>query len=239
MATTVPTMLSYDPAFTYELAVIIQDGLKRMFRDGEEVMYYLSVYNETMPMPAMPEGVEEGIRRGLYKFNTGAAKKKFKAHIFGSGPIIGSALKAQEILANYDVSADVWSATSYKRLRVEAMEARRWNMLNPTSKPRTSYLEDVVSGEKGVFVAVSDNMKIVAEQITPWIPGGLTVLGTDGFGRSDTREALRRFFEIDAEMTVVATLHALSEKAGLPKSVVAKAIKDLKIDPKKVHPVLV
>ncbi len=239
MATTVPTMLSYDPAFTYELAVIIQDGLKRMYRDGEDVLYYLSVYNETIPMPAMQEGVEEGILRGLYKFNTGPAKKKYKAHIFGSGPIIQSALKAQEILTKYDVSADVWSATSYKRLRVEAMESRRWNMLNPTAKPRTSYLEDVVAGEKGAFVAVSDNMKIVAEQITPWIPGGLTVLGTDGFGRSETREKLRRFFEIDAEMTVIATLHALSLSHGLPKTVVAKAIKDLKVDPNKVHPVLV
>jgi len=237
MATTVPTLMSYDPAFAYEVAVIIHDGLKRMYRDGEDIFYYISIYNETMAMPAMPSGAEEGIRRGLYKFNTGPAKKKYKAQILGSGPIIGSALKAQEILAKYDVSADVWSATSYKRLRVEALDAQRWNLLNPTGKTKTSYLEDVLKGEKGVFIAVSDNMKIVAEQIAAWVPGGLTVLGTDGFGRSETRENLRRFFEIDAEMTVLATLHALSEKAGLPKSVVAKAMKDLKIDPNKTHPV--
>ena len=237
MATTVPTLMSYDPAFAYEVAVIIQDGLKRMYRDGEDIFYYISIYNETMNMPAMPSGAEEGIRRGLYKFNTGPAKKKYKAQLFGSGPIIGSALKAQEILAKYDVSADVWSATSYKRLRVEALDAQRWNLLNPTAKTKTSYLEDVLKGEKGVFIAVSDNMKIVAEQIAAWVPGGLTVLGTDGFGRSETRENLRRFFEIDAEMTVLATLHALSEKSGLPKSVVAKAMKDLKIDPNKTHPV--
>ncbi|MBV9079860.1 MAG: pyruvate dehydrogenase (acetyl-transferring), homodimeric type, partial [Elusimicrobia bacterium] len=223
----------------YEVAVIIQDGLRRMYKDGEDVFYYLSVYNETLPMPAMPEGAEQGILKGLYKFKASAQKKKYKAHIFGSGPIIFQALKAQEILAKYDVSADVWSATSYKQLRVDAMAMRRWNMLHPSEKPRLSYLEEVLSKEKGVFVAVSDNMKIVAEQISPWVPGGLMAMGTDGFGRSETRENLRRFFEVDAEMTVIGTLWSLSEKAGLPKSVVAKAMKDLKIDPNKKFPVLV
>ncbi len=239
-ASSVPNLLSYEPAFTYEIAVIILDGIKRMFQDGEDIFYYLSLQNENYVMPAMPAGAEEGILKGLYKFKAGPAGKKHKAQIFGSGSIIRSALKAQEILAErYDVSADVWSATSYKRLRVEALAAQRWNMLHPTETPRKSYLETAIANEKGVFVAVSDNMKIVADQVAPWIPGGLTTLGTDGFGRSETRENLRRFFEVDAESTVIATLYALSQKGELDKKIVAQAIKDLGVNPEKVFPVCV
>jgi pyruvate dehydrogenase E1 component len=236
-ASTIPTIYAYDPAFGYELAVIIDDGMKRMYRDGEEVFYYLTLYNENYIQPAMPEGVKDGILNGLYRFRKGAEGKKVKAHILGSGPIIHSALRAQEILAErYNVSADVWSATSYKRLRAEAINARRWNMLHPTEPARKSYLETVLANEKGTFVAVSDNMRIVPDQIAPWVPGGLFTLGTDGFGRSDTRERLRRFFEVDAESTVIGTLFALAEKGQVERKVVAQAIKDLNYNPEKVYP---
>jgi pyruvate dehydrogenase E1 component len=237
MAATIPTLMAYDPAFAYEIAVIIQDGMRRMYQEGEDLLYYLSLYNEEYAMPPMPEGVEEGILKGLYKFRKGEEGKKHKAHIFGSGTIIRQALRAQEILAErYDVSADVWSATSYKLLKTDVQRASRWNMLHPTEPPRKSYLETLLQPEKGVFVAVSDNIKLVPDQIAPWVPGGLDTLGTDGFGRSDTRENLRRFFEIDAESTVIATLYSLAKKGEIEMAAVAQAIKDLKVDPEKVYP---
>jgi pyruvate dehydrogenase E1 component len=237
LASTIPTLLTYDPAFAFEIAVIIQDGMRRMYQDGEDVFYYLTLYNENYAMPPMPQGIEQGILKGLYKFKSGPDGKKHHAHIFGSGPIIRSALKAQEILAErYDVSADVWSATNYKQLRTDALRTARWNMFHPTEPPRKSYIEALLEKEKGVFVAVSDFMKIVPEQIAPWVPGGLMTLGTDGFGRSDTREKLRRFFEVDAECTVVATLFALAQKGQVPRETVAKAMKDLKVDPEKSFP---
>jgi len=236
----VPTLVAYDPAFAYEVAVIIADGMKRMFADGEDVFYYLTLYNENIPMPPMPPGVEEGILKGLYRFKPGAAGKKLKAHILGSGPIIYSALKAQEILAErYGVSADVWSATNYKSLRNEAIQCQRWNMLHPVAPQKTSYVENLLAQEQGVFVAVSDNMRIVPDQIAPWVPRGLMTLGTDGFGRSDTRARLRRFFEVDAESTVIATLYALAGKGQIGREVVATAIKDLGVDPEKICPHLV
>jgi len=239
-ASTVPSLLAYDPAFAYEIAVIIWDGLRRMYAQGEEVYYYLTLGNENYAMPRMPEGVEDGILKGLYRFRSGEKNKKHKAQLFGSGAILMQVLKAQEILSErYDVSADVWSATSYKLLRSEALNVRRWNMLHPMAKPRTSYVESVLAREEGVFVAVSDYMKIVSDQIAPWVPGDLMTLGTDGFGRSDTRENLRRFFEVDAELTVVATLYALAQQGEIKNQVVAKAIKDLHVDPEKTYPLCV
>src|SRR3989338_5434287 len=173
LASTIPPLAAYDPAFAYEIALIIRDGIHRMYEKGEELFYYLTVYNENYQMPPMPEGVEEGVLKGLYRFKT-APEAAHKAHIFGSGPIIREALRAKQILAEkYDVSADVWSATSYKHLRVEALNAQRWNMLHPADTPRKSYLEAVLEKEKGVFVAVSDNMKMVSDQIAPWVPSGL------------------------------------------------------------------
>jgi len=262
-ASTIPTCLPYDPTFAYELAVIVADGLRRMYAEGEEIFYYLSLYNENYAMPPMPAGVEDGILKGLYKFKAGPEIKSGsagfqpagpaskpagkmpalpapKAHIFGSGPIINSALKAQEILAQrYGVSADVWSATSYKLLRTDAIRCQRWNMLHPTQPPRKSYVEELLAKEQGTFVAVSDNIRTVPDQIAPWVPGGLFTLGTDGFGRSDTRARLRRFFEIDAESTVIGTLYALAEKGKLEKQVVEKAIKDLGVDPEKIQPQII
>jgi pyruvate dehydrogenase E1 component len=260
-ASTIPTCLPFDPAFGFELAVIIADGLRRMFVENEEIFYYLSLYNENYSMPAMPAGVEDGILKGLYKFKPGpeistrssgresapssqsrltSAATVIKAHIFGSGPIINSALKAQDILAErYGVSADVWSVTSYKLLRTDAIRCQRWNMLHPTEPLKKSYLEKLLAKEQGAFVAVSDNIRTVPDQIAPWVPGGLFTLGTDGFGRSDTRARLRRFFEVDAESTVIATLYALAEKNFIRREVVAQAIKDLGVDPEKVQPQLV
>jgi pyruvate dehydrogenase E1 component len=237
LASTVPTLLTYDAGFGYEIAAIIKDGLRRLYADGEEYFYYLTLYNESYTMPAMPSGVEEGILKGLYKLKPASKGKKFKAHIFGSGPLLREALRAQEILAEqFDVSADVWSATSYKLLRGDALKTRRWNMLHPTAAPKKSYLESVLQDEEGVFVAVSDYMKMVPDQISPWVPGELTSLGTDGFGRSDTRENLRRFFEVDAELATIATLYALYQKGLLPAHTVGDAIKKLGIDPEKPFP---
>jgi pyruvate dehydrogenase E1 component len=237
VASTVPTLYAYDPAFAYEIATIVADGMKRMYAEGQEVFYYITLYNENYAQPPMPEGVSEGILKGLYKFQAGPANKKHKAQILGSGPMIRSALRAQEILAErYNVSADVWSATSYKQLRFDAINTRRWNMLHPTQPAKKSYIETVLAKEKGPFIAVSDNIRAVPELIAPWVPGGLFALGTDGFGRSDTRPALRRYFEIDAESVVIATLYQLAEKGEIERTVVANAMKDLNYDPEKVHP---
>jgi pyruvate dehydrogenase E1 component len=239
-ASTIPTCLPYDPAFGYELAIIVADGLRRMYVENEDVFYYLALYNENHVMPPMPPGVEDGILKGLYKFKPGAEGKKTKAHIFGSGPIIQSALRAQEILAErYDVSADVWSATSYKLLRTDAIRCQRWNMLHPTQPQKKSYVENLLAKEQGTFVAVSDNIRTVPDQIATWVPGGLFTLGTDGFGRSDTRARLRRFFAVDVESTVIGTLFALAEKGQIGHEVVAQAIKDLGVDPEKIQPQLV
>ena len=237
LASAVPTLLAYDPAFAYEIAVIVRDGMRRMYQKNEEVFYYLTLYNENYAMPPMPEGAEEGILKGLYKFRAGKERAKHRAHILASGPILREALRAQEILAEkYDVSADVWSATSYKLLRGEALQAKRWNMLHPRETPKKSYVESLLENERGAFVAVSDYMKIVPDQIAPWVPGGLMTLGTDGFGRSDTRPRLRRYFGVDAEMTVLATLYTLCEKRALSAEVVERAIKDLGVDPEKAAP---
>jgi len=240
LTSAVPTLATYDPAYTYEVAVIIADGLRRMYVENEDIFYYLTLYNENYAMPALPEGAEPGILKGLYKLKPGPEGMKLKAQIFGSGPILREALRAQDLLAErYGVSADVWSATSYKLLRNDALKARRWNMLHPAEAPKRSYLERTLANEKGVFVAVSDNMKLVPDQIAPWVPGGLTTLGTDGFGRSETRPKLRRFFEVDAELTVIATLSALAEKGLLDRETVARAIKELGVDPEKSHPELI
>jgi pyruvate dehydrogenase E1 component len=240
LSSTIPNLATYDPAFTYELAIVIAEGMRRMYVEGEDLFYYLALYNENYAMPAMPDGVEEGILKGLYRFKPGPDKSKLKAHILASGPIIREALRAQEILANqYGVSADIWSATSYKLLRNDALRVERWNRLHPGEEPRKPFIRSLLESEKGAFVAVSDNMKIVPDQVAPWIPGGLTTLGTDGFGRSDTRERLRRFFEVDAESTVVATLHALAARGEMDRKVVVKAMKALDLDADKAYPELV
>ncbi|MDT7044295.1 pyruvate dehydrogenase (acetyl-transferring), homodimeric type [Candidatus Nitronereus thalassa] len=238
LATTVPNLVAYDPAFAYEIAVIIQDGIRRMYEKQEDVFYYITLGNENYAMPPMKEHNHEGILKGIYKFQPGPTDAKMiKAHLFGSGSLITEALRAQTILAErYQVSADVWSVTSYKELRRDALEVDRWNRLHPLETPKVSYIESILKEEEGPFVAVSDYMKLVAEQITPWVPGGLIVLGTDGFGRSDSRSALRRFFEVDAECMTLATLDALRWQNKLDKKTVQQAITDLNIDPEKDNP---
>jgi pyruvate dehydrogenase E1 component len=189
----------------------------------------------------MPKGSSEGILKGLYKIlpSMNSKKESPRAHIFGSGSILMEAKRAQEILEKtYKISVDVWSATSYKELRREALAAERWNMLNPGKETKKSYLETILEKEQGVFVAVSDYMKMVPDQIGRWVPGGLYSLGTDGFGRSDTREATRRFFEIDAESIVIATLSQLAKEKKVTTAMVTKAVKDLGVDPNKIDPVI-
>jgi pyruvate dehydrogenase E1 component len=239
-AATVPNLVSYDPAFAYELAIIVRDGIRRMYEKGESVFYYLTVANENYAMEPMPDGVAEGVRRGLYRFRASpltSSKAKSRVHLFGSGPILRQTLRAQELLAeNYGVAADVWSVTSYTELRREALSCERWNRLHPTQPAHTSYLEKLLADEKGVFIAASDYMKALADSIARWVPGGLMPLGTDGFGRSENRASLRRFFEVDAECITVAALEQLARRGELPATEVARAIKDLGIDAEKPDP---
>jgi len=237
LASSVPNLLSYDPAYAYELAIIIKDGLKRMYQDNEKIFYYLTVYNETYEQPAMPEGVEEGIIKGLYKLKHSARKFKVKAQLMSCGAVLKESLRAAKILEEkYEVATDIWSATSFVRLRNEAMEAERHNMLNPTAKPQVSYVEEILKDEKGVFIASSDYMRILPEGISKWVPGGLACLGTDGHGMSSSREELRRYFEIDAESIVLKTLTTLVEKGEMDKKVLKKAVTDLGLSGDKPHP---
>jgi pyruvate dehydrogenase E1 component len=241
VGSTIPNLLCYDPAYAYELAIIVQDGIRRMYENGESIFYYLTIGNENYKMEAMPDGCKEGIVKGMYKFRPTALKQskvKTKIHLLGSGPILRSALKAQETLADkYGIAADVWSVTSYKELRRDALECERWNRLHPTATPKKSYLEQLLANENGIFIAVSDYMKIWPESISRWVPGGLIPMGTDGFGRSESRPALRRFFEIDGECVTIAALEQLARRGELKLKDVEKAIKDLGIDPEKVDPV--
>jgi pyruvate dehydrogenase E1 component len=224
------------------LAVIIQDGVRRMYEAGEDVIFYLTLYNENYLMPAMPDGAAEGILKGMYKLKpAGQVAKggpKTKVHLLGSGPILRHCLRARDLLGEkYAVQADVWSVTSYKELRRDALACERWNLLHPTEPPRKSYLESLLAKEDGVFVAASDFMKSLPEMIQKWVPGGLFALGTDGFGRSDDREALRRHFEVDAECIAVAALSRLMHRNEMKPEQVQRAIQDLGIDPNKADPV--
>ncbi len=228
-ASAYPTIAAYDPAFMFELAVILQDGLKRMYQDQQDLSYYITLYNESYPMPAMPPNAEEGIREGLYRFKSAPDRATHRAQLLASGSLVTEAMRAQELLLRYGVAADVWSATSYKQLRMRTLETERWNLLHPEETPRTSFLQRTVEQFDGPCVAVSDYVRLVPQQIAPWIPGGLLTLGTDGFGRSDTRKALRRFFEVDAEHLVVATLYALFRRGAVEASLVTQAVRDLHV----------
>ena len=211
-----PTVRAYDPAFAYEVVVIVQEGLRRMYAEGETCIYYLMSENEAYDHPAMPEGCAEGIVKGMYKFRSRDLENaKARVQLFGSGAILNCALAAQDLLAEkYNIASDVWSVTSYTELRREAGDCQRWNMLHPTEEPRQSYLERVLAETEGPYIAASDYVRALAEQLTPFIPGDYFVLGTDGMGRSETRETLRRHFEVDAESITIATLSRLS-KSGL------------------------
>jgi len=240
LALPVPNLLAYDPAFAYEIGVIIQDGIKRMYVDQESIFYYLTVTNEPLPMPAMPEGkdVAEGILKGIYRFRTSTKKDaKLRAQLFGSGTIMYEVLKAQQILEEkYGVAADVWSATSYKQLYRDGNDCDRWNMLHPGETPRVPFVSQALRDAPGVLVAASDYMKVLPESIAQWLPRPLVALGTDGFGRSESRTSLRDFFEVDAKHIVLATLTALLRDQQIKLEVLQKAVKDLGINPEKANP---
>ncbi|MDQ3023510.1 MAG: pyruvate dehydrogenase (acetyl-transferring), homodimeric type, partial [bacterium] len=237
ISATVPNCISWDPTFAFEVAVIIQDGLRRMNSEQEDVYYYITLMNENYEHPPMPKGAEEGIRRGIYKLRPHKGKRgQPKVQLFGSGTILRSVEAAQGILEKYNVSADVWSVTSYNELRREAQACERWNRLHPTSKSKVPYITQVMEKEQGPVVAASDYMKILPDGIAKWVPGGILSLGTDGFGRSDSRAALRRFFEVDAANVAAAALYRLAESGEIEKSVVSKAVKELKINPEAPTP---
>ena len=239
LAYPVPNLEAYDPAFGYEIAVIIREGIRRMYVEQEDMFYYLTVENDIYSMPEMPDGVEEGILKGLYKFKPAAKKRApLKAHLFGSGAIINSALKAQSILEEkYQVSADVWSITSYKALHRDALDAERWNRMHPGEPPRLSYIEQCLAKERGVYVMASDYVKALPESIARWFPNPPVSLGTDGFGRSETREALRDHFEVDYRFIALGALSALAREGQIEYDAVVQAMKDLDIDPAKPNPI--
>jgi len=238
LAYTVPNLMAYDPAFAYEIAVIIQEGIRRMYAEGESIFYYLTLMNEPYLMPAMPEGVAEGILKGMYRLKAAENKKaQLRAQLFGSGAILNEALKAQELLQEkYGIAADVWSITSYKELYRNGHEVERWNRLHPLEPPRVPYVTSCLQDAPGVCVAASDYVKALPDSISRWFPRPLVSLGTDGFGRSDSRRALRDFFEVDARHITLATLAALRQEKKLKPEVVQKAMQDLEISPEKVNP---
>jgi len=241
VASTIPNCVSYDPTFAYELTVIIQDGLRRMYQEQEDIYYYITVMNENYPHPEMPKGAEQGILKGMYLFSEGSKKKKEpRVQLLGSGTILREVIAAAAILKDdYNVNADIWSVTSFNELRREALDVVRWNMLHPTEPAKASHVENCLQGREGPVVAATDYMKIYADQIREFIPGHYRVLGTDGFGRSDTREKLRHFFEVDRFYITVAALKALSEEGKIPSEQVVQAMQKYGIDPEKPNPVTV
>jgi pyruvate dehydrogenase E1 component len=238
LAYTVPNCVTYDPAYAYELAVIIRDGIRRMYEKQEKIFYYVTVMNENYVQPEMPKGSKDGILKGMYKIKASEkGAEKAKAHLMGSGTILNEAFKAQEILEkDYDVAADVWSVTSYKNLHVDALETERSNMLNPGKKAKLPYVAEVTKDEKGVFISASDYVQILGDSISKWLPGKLHTLGTFGFGRSEGRKELRDFFEVDAKHIAYAAIHSLVKEGSLKAEVLKKAHKELKIDSEKRNP---
>jgi pyruvate dehydrogenase E1 component len=242
LASTVPNLRQYDPAYAYELAAIIRDGIERMYVRGEDVFYYVTLYNENYPQPAKPDGVDEGILRGIYRFAAApeAGKGAKAVRLIGSGSILQQVLEAQGILAaKLGVAAEVYSAPSFPLLRRDALAVERWNRLHPASKARVPYVTGILGSDGGPIVAASDWMKVIPQMVAPWVPATFVALGTDGFGRSDTRESLRAFFEIDAASIAAAAMSALAREGSITAKAAAAAIKDLGIDPDKVDPAAV
>jgi pyruvate dehydrogenase E1 component len=237
----VPNLKAYDPAFAYELAVIVRDGLYRMYEKQENIFYYITMMNEFYEMPPMPEGVKDGILRGMYKFKASEqSDSKVKANLLAGGAILNEAIKAQQILqSKYGVAADVWSVTSYKELYTDGLETDRWNMLHPAETPRLSYVQQCFKDQEAVFIAASDYLKSLPCSIAKWIPGRIVALGTDGYGRSDSRAALRDFFEVDARFITIAALYALAAEGKVKSETAQKSIEDLEVDPEKVNPMFV
>jgi pyruvate dehydrogenase E1 component len=237
LASVIPNIQAYDPAFAFEVAMIVKKGLHRMYRNGEDVFYYLTLYNENIQHPPMPDGVEDGILKGLYLFRRAPERLMHHVQLFGSGSIMQCVMQAQELLAEkFRISADVWSATSYQQLRHEALSADRWNRLHPESNPRVPYIVAALKDVPGPIIAATDYVKTIPDLIRPWVQQTYVTLGTDGYGRSDTRKALRRLFEVDAECIAVAALHTLSKEGRLAANEVSAAIRELGIDPEKPDP---
>jgi pyruvate dehydrogenase E1 component len=240
IAAAFPHVRAYDPAFAYEITTIFLEGMKRMFQDGEDVVYYMTLQNENYVQPPMPdrEGVREGILKGMYLYDT----REFDdatatVHLLGSGAILNESIRAADLLAEkWNIASKIYSVTSYNELHRDAETTERWNKLHPTEEPRTCYLEELLEGEEGPFVAASDYVHNLADQITPWLPGPLGTLGTDGFGRSDTREVLRRHFEVDAESIAIEALYQLTRTGDISREQLADAIKELDYDPEKPNP---
>jgi len=240
LAYPVPNLMCYDPAYAYELAVIIRDGLKRMYEDKESIFYYLTVYNENFEQPPMPEGCEEGILRGMYRLRSSElSKDKPVAQLLGSGPLLNESVKAQEILEQrYGVATEVWSVTSYKELRRDGKEVERHNLLHADQPAKTPYVAQCLGSEPGVVVATSDYLKLLPDSLARWIPKPLVSLGTDGFGRSDTRNALRNFFEVDHRFVVIGALAELLRQGKVKPDVYRQAIQDFDIDVNKLNPMI-
>ncbi len=240
LSSTVPNCVSYDPAYAYEIAVIVQDGIRRMYQQREPVFYYLTVQNEPYPQPAMPQGAEEGILKGLYKVRAAARSEgRPRVHLFGSAAILREALKAQELLDEvFEVAAEVWSATSYTLLRRDALACERWNLLHPGEPPRVPYVRQVLGDEPFPMVAVSDYMKAVPDQIARWAPNGFVALGTDGFGRSEARAELRDYFEVDFKYVALAALTQLAGAGEYDRSKLPNALRVLGINPNKLDPIV-
>ncbi len=240
LALPVPNLLAYDPAYAYELAVIIRDGIRRMYEKGEDVFYYITVMNENYAQPAMPAGAEEGILRGLYKLRSAPEpQSKLRAQLLGSGAILNEAVKAQQLLAEkFGVSADVWSVTSYKQLHQEAIAAERWNLRHPGAAPRVPHVSQQLGDAPGAIVCASDYLKVLPNAICRWMPRPIITLGTDGFGRSDGRDSLRDHFEVDARHIAFAALAGLARQGEIGPDIVAQALKTLEIDPEKPDPLL-
>ncbi|MEJ1355241.1 MAG: pyruvate dehydrogenase (acetyl-transferring), homodimeric type [Candidatus Sedimenticola sp. (ex Thyasira tokunagai)] len=238
-AATIPNCVSYDPAFAYEMAVVVQDGIRRMYQEQENIFYYITVMNENYPQPAMPKGVEEGILKGMYLYKAGG-RKKLRAQLLGSGAILREVIAAADLLEqDFNISADVWSVTSFNELRREGLDVERWNMLHPEKKPRTSYVEQQLAKRKGPVLATTDYIRSYADQIRSLVPQSYRVLGTDGYGRSDQRSQLRKFFEVNRFYIVVAALKSLADEGAVDASMVGKAIKKYRIDPEKPNPTTV
>ena len=236
VATTVPNCRVYDPTFAYELAVIIQDGLRRMYVDGENIFYYIAVMNENYLMPAMPRGVEAGILRGMYLLSIGA-RGKVRVTLLGAGTILRECIEAAKLLEEkFGVPADVFSVPSFAELRRDAIDCERFNLLNPAATPRVPYVSQLLKDREGPYIAATDYMRVVPDQIRQWVPGDYVTLGTDGFGRSDARAALRHHFEVDHKFIAVAALKALADQGKLDRATVVRAVAELGIDAAKVNP---
>ncbi|MCC7257936.1 MAG: pyruvate dehydrogenase (acetyl-transferring), homodimeric type [Gammaproteobacteria bacterium] len=237
LAPNVPNCVSYDPAFGYELTVIVHDGLRRMYQDGEGIFYYITCMNENYVQPAMPPGVKDGILRGMYRLQTGSPGK-VRVQLLGSGTILREVLAAAEMLErDWRIPADVWSVTSFSELRRDGLDCDRWNMRHPGERPRQPFVQHMLGSQAGPFVAATDYMRIVPDQIRSWVPGRYVVLGTDGYGRSDSRAALRDHFEVDRRHVVLAALKALADEGTVDIATVRKAMETLAIDPDRPNPV--